>query len=103
MLGVGSFGSIIFGDLLVLQFFQLEQHPAQVLLDGLLFDAQFNGGLHDELPAVPGDVEVERVHEHALLGGRQHVDLHLVEGQVLRQAPHSIAPVAQLHHHFVAA
>ena len=52
-------------DVLVLQFFQLEQHAAQVGFDGVLLDGQFAGGLADEAAAVLGGVEVEGVHEQA--------------------------------------
>ena len=103
MVGACSCGDISVADLFVLQFLQLQQHPPEVFLDGLFFHAQFDGGLCGELPAMSGDVEVERIDIHALFRRCQDVELHLVESQILRQSANAVAPMPQLHGHFVAA
>ena len=93
--GVVSLGCHLLGDVLVLQFFQLQQHTAQVLLDDLFLDATVPSRLDDERPAVLGRVKVEGVHEHARAVADQDVDFEQVEGQVLAPATHAIAPVAE--------
>ena len=86
-------------DLLVLQLFQLQQHPAQVAADHFFLDAQLLRGLLREDAALPRRVEVERIDVEGGLAARrsagdEDIHLHQLVTHVFVEATDAITAVA---------
>ena len=82
-------------DLGVLELLELQEHLAEVLLEGVVLEAELGGGLLDEGGPVPGRVEIEGVDVEGVGARRQDVDLHDVVGRVLVEASDPIPAISQ--------
>jgi hypothetical protein len=89
-------------DLPLLQFLQRAQHVPEIVFDGIFRQSHFHGGLLDEDSALAGRVEIERIDVEAVPAGGQQIHLQDGVAEILRQAAHTIAAVAQRDGDFVA-
>ena len=90
-------------DAVLLQRFELEQDAPEVGLEQLVAHSQLLRCRREVVRAMARAVQVHGVHVVGLARGHQQVDLHRLEREVLGQAAHAVAALAERQHHLVIA